>query len=235
MAEKILLADDEPGIRKVLGIALVDSGYDVVYAENGEDALRVFREERPSIVLTDIKMPGIDGVELLRLIKEENPDTEVIMISGHGDMDLAIESLKLDATDFITKPINDDTLEIALKRAGDKIAMRRQLQQYTENLETMVAEKSARLVEVERMAAVGQAVEGLSKALSGIAGDLEDGITYFNEMPCLVAIHNAEPKIVAVNQLYKERLGDRVGQDSRRIFKSEKEGETAPVLNTFQT
>ena len=96
MDNTILLADDEEGIRKVLGISLADSGYEVLTAENGEEALKIFRDAGPSIVLTDIKMPGMDGIELLRKIKLENPDTEVIMITGHGDLDLAIKSLKYD-------------------------------------------------------------------------------------------------------------------------------------------
>ncbi len=127
MAEKILLVDDEEGIRKVLGISLSDSGYKVSTAASGEEALRIFRKMKPPIVLTDIKMPGMDGIELLQKIKEESPDTEVIMITGHGDMELAIQSLKFDAIDFITKPINDDSLEIALKRAKEKIFFKAKL------------------------------------------------------------------------------------------------------------
>ena len=106
--EKILLVDDEEGIRKVLGISLSDIGYKVYTAENGEEAFEIFEEVDPPIVLTDIKMPGMDGVELLRKIKATSPNTEVIMITGHGDMDLAIKSLKYEAVDFVTKPINDD-------------------------------------------------------------------------------------------------------------------------------
>jgi DNA-binding NtrC family response regulator len=143
MDSKLLLVDDEEGIRKVLGISLTDSGYTVFTAENGEEALKIFRKETPPIVLTDIKMPGMDGIELLRKIKHENPDTEVIMITGHGDMDLAIKSLKFRAIDFVTKPVNDDVLEIALNRAHEKIRMRQQLREYTENLEALVREKSA--------------------------------------------------------------------------------------------
>ena len=146
MDKKILLVDDEEGIRKVLSISLSDIGYQVFTAENGEDALKIFRTENPPIVLTDIKMPGMDGIELLRTIKHENPDTEVIMISGHGDMDLAIKSLKYQAIDFVTKPINDDILEIALDRAHEKILMRQKLREYTENLEALVQEKSAQLI-----------------------------------------------------------------------------------------
>ena len=120
MEQKILLVDDEEGIRKVLSISLTDIGYRVLASENGEEALKLFKEMQPQIVLTDIKMPGMDGIELLKKIKAESPDTEVIMITGHGDMELAIQSLKFDATDFITKPINDEPLEIALKKLGYK-------------------------------------------------------------------------------------------------------------------
>ena len=174
--EKILLVDDEEGIRKVLGITLSDKGFDVLTAQDGDGALRIFRESKPSVILTDIKMPGMGGIELLERVKQEDPDTEVIMITGHGEMDLAIKSLKYEATDFVTKPINDDVLEIALKRAGERISMRRQLRAYTQNLEKLVKEQSAKLVESERAAAVGQTVAGLAHAIKNIAGGLRGGV-----------------------------------------------------------
>jgi len=120
MGEKILVVDDQEGIRKVLNILLSDIGYHVFTAENTEEGLRIFRDVNPPIVLTDIKMPGRDGIEFLCEIKQVSPETEVIMITGHGDMELAIKSLKYDATDFINKPIRNDVLEIALKRAHAK-------------------------------------------------------------------------------------------------------------------
>jgi len=176
MDNRILLVDDEAGIRKVLGIFLTDSGYAVTTAENGEEALKRFRELAPPIVLTDIKMPEMDGIELLQHIKAESPDTEVIMFTGHGDMELAIKSLKYDATDFVTKPINDEVLEIALKRARERIVMRRQLREYTENLEQLVEEKARQLIEAERMAAVGQTVAELAHTIKNIANALKGSI-----------------------------------------------------------
>ncbi len=231
-----MLVDDEEGIRKVLGISLSDSGYNVVTAESGEQALSLFKKIKPPIVLTDIKMPGMDGIELLQKIKQENPDTEVIMITGHGDMDLAIKSLKYEAVDFVTKPINDDVLEIALKRAREKILMRNKLREYTDNLETLVREKSARLIEVERQTAVGQAVEGLSSAIRDIAGSLEGGIRYFNEMPCFVSIHSRDLKVVATNRLYEERLGNVVGKSSSEIYKGSTTAPSeSPAEKTFKS
>ena len=175
MEKSILLVDDEPGIRKVLGITLSDMGYRVITAQNGLEALSKFEDEKPPIVLTDIKMPEMDGIELLRQVKLKRPDTEVIMITGHGDMDLAIKSVKYEATDFVTKPINDEILEIALNRAQERIAMRRKLNEYTQNLEHLVQEKTKKLVEAERLAAVGQTVAGLSHAIKNITGGLKGG------------------------------------------------------------
>jgi signal transduction histidine kinase len=173
---KILLVDDEEDIRDILSIVLTDMGYQILSAKDGEDALQCFEREHPSIVLTDIKMPGMDGIDLLREIKRRAPDTEVIMITGHGDMELAVKSLKYEATDFITKPINDDILEIALRRANERIFMKTQLNMYTENLERLVEEKTKQLVEAERLAAVGQTAAGLAHAIKNITGALAGGV-----------------------------------------------------------
>ncbi|OEU45452.1 MAG: hypothetical protein BBJ60_03615 [Desulfobacterales bacterium S7086C20] len=124
MKETVLLVDDEEGIRNVLSISLADAGYEVHTAESAVKALEIFRKLSPAIVLADIKMPGVDGMELLRKVKEERHDTEVIMITGYGDLDLAARSKELEATDFVTKPISQEALEIALERAQERIRAR---------------------------------------------------------------------------------------------------------------
>jgi signal transduction histidine kinase len=176
MANRILLVDDEEGIRKVLTISLEDGGYQVLTAANGEEALAAFRSQKPEIVLTDIKMPGMDGIELLQKIKEESPETEIIMITGHGDLELAIRSLQCEAADFITKPINDEALEVALKRAHEKIWLKTKVREYTEDLERLVSEKTRQLVEAERLAAIGQTVATLAHAIKNIIGGLKGGM-----------------------------------------------------------
>jgi PAS domain S-box-containing protein len=236
MSERLLLVDDEEDIRRFLGLFLADLGYEVFSAENGAQALEMFDETKPSIVLTDIKMPVMDGLELLKRIKARSPDTEVVMISGHGDMDLAIGCLQYEAADFVTKPINHDILDAALKRIDEKLALRRELRQYTQNLEKLVREKSHRVVELERQLTAGQMVETMCQAISGLSVDFGDGAGYFNEMPCFVAVHNRSLEVVATNQLYKERLGEMVGHHSWEVYVGQAlRGFDGPVWKTFET
>jgi signal transduction histidine kinase len=173
MVKKLLLVDDEKDIREILYLSLVDMGNTVFQAENGVEALRIFQKVQPPIVLTDIKMPAMDGIELLQKIKCENPETEVVMITGHGDMDLAIKSLKYEATDFITKPINVDALEISLKRAQDKIFTREKLKEYTENLETLIREKTELQ---DHLSSLGLMISSISHGIKGLLTGLDGGM-----------------------------------------------------------
>jgi len=132
---KILFVDDEEGIRKVMAITLLDAGYQVLTAPDGESALDLCRTESPQITITDIRMPGMDGIELLRRIKEHDPNEEVIVVTAYGEIDIAIRALQLDASDFITKPINTDALLVALDRAKKRFTTRKELQDYTSLLE----------------------------------------------------------------------------------------------------
>ena len=118
---KILVIDDEKPTLGMFLLFLKAYGYDVLLAENGAQGLELFEAESPAIVFTDIKMPGMDGFEVLDRIKSQSPDTEVIVITGHGDMELAVEALNREATDFINKPIHRSALDAALHRAEDRI------------------------------------------------------------------------------------------------------------------
>ncbi len=120
-SEIILIIDDEPSTLKLFCMFLRHYGYSPLQAEDGENGLRVFQEHYPRIVFTDIKMPGMDGIEVLKRIKKLAPHTEVIVITGHGDMDLAMKALQFDAADFINKPINRTEIEQALSRATQRI------------------------------------------------------------------------------------------------------------------
>lgn len=120
---KILVIDDEKPTLKMFKLFLDAYGYEIFTADSGEEGLEIFEREKPDIVLTDIKMPGMNGIEVLQAIKKQASSTEVIVITGHGDTDLAIQALNLDATDFINKPIQRKSLEEGLKRAQERLKL----------------------------------------------------------------------------------------------------------------
>ncbi|MBC8460738.1 MAG: response regulator, partial [Deltaproteobacteria bacterium] len=92
--KKLLIIDDERPILEMLEISLISEGYDVFTAESGKAGLEIFGQENPKLILTDIKMPGMDGIEVLKRIKEKDSEAEVIVITGHGDMDSAVAALR---------------------------------------------------------------------------------------------------------------------------------------------
>ncbi len=174
---KLLLIDDEKPTRKVLGLYLRSKGYEVTTAADGREGIELFQQEKPSIVLTDIKMPGTDGLEVLKIIKQMHPETEVIVITGHGDVDVAIRSLELEASDFITKPIANEALSVALKRAKEKLRTKRMLKDYTNNLEARVRKATEELR--DRYAFEGNLIQ---HSIDGIVATDEHGnIVTFNQ------------------------------------------------------
>jgi len=103
---RILVVDDEEGLREFLAEALEDDGHTAVAAADGEEALALVRAQGFDLVLTDLRMPGLDGLELLRRLRSEQPETEVLMLTAHGSVDAAVEAMKLGAFDFLQKPIS---------------------------------------------------------------------------------------------------------------------------------
>ena len=117
---KILVIDDERSIRNSMKDILQYEGYEVVLAENGMEGLVSVKSEKPDVVFCDIKMPKMEGIEVLERIKEFSADTPVIMISGHGTIDTAIEAIRKGAYDFIEKPLDLNRILITIKNATDK-------------------------------------------------------------------------------------------------------------------
>jgi two-component system NtrC family response regulator len=117
MKQKILIIDDDPSLRRVLEYNLQEEGYHVFAAESGEDGLRLFSDEKPSLVITDMKMSGMDGMQVLKAVKEQSPETLVMIITAFGAVDMAVEAMKLGAYDYITKPFNRDALRLTVAKA----------------------------------------------------------------------------------------------------------------------
>lgn len=111
---RVLVVDDEPFVREVLSRFLSERGYQVDVAEDGQAALDLIRADAPDIVLLDLKMPRLGGLELLRILRDDGAELAVITISGHADEDTARESLDLGAADFINKPFDLEYLETSL-------------------------------------------------------------------------------------------------------------------------
>ena len=118
---RVLVIDDEEATLTMFRLFLTAYGYEVDVAANGRDGIAMVHSRRPEIVFTDLKMPEVDGFAVLREIKKTAPRTEGIVITGHGDMDLAIQALNLEATDFINKPIGRTALDAALQRAENRL------------------------------------------------------------------------------------------------------------------
>ncbi len=117
MFPTILIVDDEASILKSLQGLLTDEGFEVNTAANGYEALQLIEAEAPDLVLMDIWMPGIDGLETLKEIKKTNPHIQVIMITGHGTIETAVQATKLGAFDFIEKPLSIDRVIVAINNA----------------------------------------------------------------------------------------------------------------------
>jgi len=210
-ANKILIVDDEEIIVRLLSMSLRSDGYEIVTAFNGEQGLEVFKSESPDIVVTDIKMPGMDGLELLKKIKEIDIETEVIIVTGHGDIDSTITALQYGASDFINKPVRDEALAIALERAKAKIHIREKLEEYTKNLETKIAEATA---EIRRKSNFQRLlIHSSNDAI--VAFDQDWKIVVYN--PEAARIFGEKPGVVrhkmTIEDLYSPEIAD--------IFKSE--------------
>src|ERR1044071_2258449 len=137
MPNSVLIVDDEEGIRRSLTGVLTDEGLSVEAAASGEECLNFFERRVFSCVLLDVWLPGIDGIETLRRLKEAYPDTAVIMISGHGSIESAVRATRLGALDFIEKPLQIDRNVLAVRNAlrqrqleADNRRLRQQLDDY---------------------------------------------------------------------------------------------------------
>jgi UDP-3-O-[3-hydroxymyristoyl] N-acetylglucosamine deacetylase len=122
-AKTILVVDDEDGVRESLREVLSDEGYRVLDTADGTRALELIRQEKPSLVLLDIWMPHIDGIGLLKEIKSQEPQTNVVMVSGHGNIHTAVTATKFGAFDFIEKPVSLDGLLLTVQRALGELSI----------------------------------------------------------------------------------------------------------------
>ena len=183
---KILIIDDERSIRNSLKEILADEGYDVDVAEDGAQGLAMADKEKYSIIFCDIKMPGMDGVEVLDKLVEMGIDSAVVIISGHGDISTAVECIKKGAFDFIPKPLDLNRILITIKNATEKVSLVK---------ETRILKKKV----------YGQPMIGESEA-----------ILHIKEMIDKVAPTDARVLIIGSNGTGKELVARNLHQKSSR-------------------
>ncbi|HEU4558861.1 MAG TPA: HD domain-containing phosphohydrolase [Longimicrobium sp.] len=142
-APRVLVADDDPAIRKALGIIL--TACDVREAGDGAEALRVFEREGADLVLSDLQMPGMSGLELLRRVKAADDTAAFIILTGAGTVENAVQALRLQADDYLVKPFNVDEVLLACERALEHRRLVRENRGYQQHLEARVAEQARQI------------------------------------------------------------------------------------------
>lgn len=157
---QVLTIDDEAGIRQSIAAYLEDSGFEVRQAENGRVGMQRIREQRPDVILCDLRMPEADGMAVLQMVTEEAPEVPFIVVSGAGVLGEALEALRKGAWDYIPKPIQDmAVLEHTIARAIERARLIRENQTYRGNLEAVNQELKARMDHLEEDEQMGRDIQ----------------------------------------------------------------------------
>jgi len=150
MEEKILIVDDEEVIRHVLFRRLLQEGYSCTTANHGKEALSLYYKDNFSLIISDIKMPEMTGIELLQKVKAIDPKMKMIMVTAYPEIDLAVNAMKLGAYDFIIKPADLDLIVMSVKKALESKRLEEEIEAYHNRLEEMVEERTAKLQQAYR-------------------------------------------------------------------------------------
>src|SRR5437660_377119 len=194
---KLLIVDDEQGMRQLLSIVFGREGHDVRVAENGRRALELLRSREADVIVSDVKMPDMDGIELLRAARELLPEVAVVLMTAFATVDTAREAFKLGADDFITKPFDVEELKLIVAKALERLTLKKEGETLKVEKEALIKEQRARgslgniIGHSERMQAVYQMIETVAEVQSTvlITGDSGTG----KELVAR-AIHDLSPR-----------------------------------------
>jgi putative two-component system response regulator len=151
LEDQILIVDDEEIICSILARRLTREGYACVTANNGREALQYFYKHPFSLIISDIKMPEMDGLTLLKRVKATNPKMMVIMVTAFPEIDLAVEAVHLGAYDFIIKPVDLDLVILSVRKALEKKRLEEEILAYRSHLERLVEERTTKLQQAYRI------------------------------------------------------------------------------------
>jgi len=167
----LLTIEDDRLVRQAIVSYLKSCGYQMLQAGDGAEGLEICRRARPDLVLTDLRLPKLDGMDVLSAIREESPDTPVIIVSAMGTLDDAIKALKFGARDYVIKPITDMALlEHAVDQALERAGLVRENRRYQAFLEEEVQTKTAELHQVQKLEAIGTLAGGIAHDFNNILG-----------------------------------------------------------------
>ena len=226
----ILLVDDEPGIRKSLGAVLAEDGFRVITAQSGEECLRILLKKSFELILLDIWLPGISGLETLEAIKKMGVDVVVIMISGHGTIETAVKATRLGAFDFIEKPLSIEKTLLVIKNGLEN----RRLQKENRNLKSKLLSnytiigRSVPIKALRQQLAIAAPTEGrvLVYGESGTGKELVAHALHKqsrrNEAPFVVVNCAAIPDELIESELFGHLKGSFTGATSNKMGKLEK-------------
>jgi two-component system response regulator HydG len=231
---RILVVDDEPSARSGLEKLLKQAGYDVNTAKDGKDALAVAAEHPPDVVVTDLKMPEMDGMELMKQLKAQDRDMPVIVCTAFGDVSAAVEAMRAGADDYLTKPVEFDTLTLAIERA----IQRREIRTEAENLRRQLRERDGeglqgltgtspamqKVYRIARQVAASRATVLITGESGTGKGELAKAVHALSpraKAP-FVSLHCASlPETLLESELFGHEKGSFTGADKRRLGRFE--------------
>jgi two-component system response regulator PilR (NtrC family) len=194
---KLLIVDDEQGMRQLLSIVFGREGHSVRVAENGRRALEMLRQEAADLVISDVKMPDMGGIELLRAARELLPEVAVVMMTAFATVDTAREAFKLGADDFITKPFDIDELKLIVAKTLERLTLKKEVETLKIEKEALIKEQRERgrlgniIGHSERMQAVYQMIETVAEVQSTVLVTGESGT---GKELVARAIHDLSPR-----------------------------------------
>jgi two-component system NtrC family response regulator len=222
IGKRILVVDDEENLRRVTQLKLQQAGYEAMTASDGAQALEVLAKHPQDLVLTDLKMPGMSGIELLQKIKEEYPEVVVIVVTAYGTIESAVEAMRLGAYDYIIKPVNADALKLIVSRALEH----HRLQEEVRNLrsaidrkfgfESIIGKSKNLLSTLENASRAAQADSTvLVRGETGTGKELLAKAIHFNsprrDRPFIVINCGAIPKELLESELFGHTKGSFTG------------------------
>lgn len=241
-ATSILIVDDDASQRRLIEFWMQEEGYSTLIASDGAAGLKLFEQHAPALVITDIRMPGLSGLDLLSRIKASNPDTAVILVTAFSTVSDAVEAMKLGAADYIMKPLNADELKVNVHRAlerqqlVDENRLLRDLAGSTFQFESILT-KSRRMQSVIELAAQVSRRDStvLLTGESGTGKELLAKAIHQNSLragkPFVTVNCGALPETLAESELFGYRKGSFTGASSDRVGKFEAANEGTVFLD----